>query len=65
MSKREDLEERNYRQLVEWAARWHFPHGVLDRIRRFAREAARRGRTVEHMRSTTLPKIFDGPRPAA
>ena len=59
------LEERNYRQLVEWAAHWRNPPGVLDRIRRFARESARQGRSVKHVRMGTLVKIFEGqPAPA-
>ncbi len=54
------LEERNYRQLVEWAAHWRNPPGVLDRIRRSARELAHQGRSVEHIRMKTLVKIFEG-----
>lgn len=55
-----ELEAKNYHTLLEWAAAWRNPHGALERIKRFAHEKARQGRSVERMRSRTLVKIFEG-----
>lgn len=55
-----ELEAKNYQELLEYAAEWRNPPGILERLKRAAHDAARKGRGVEYIRSGTFAKIING-----